>query len=160
MSKLCRKKVHILVNGATKCAECKRLRKQRWKDRYPEKVKAWREKNKDKDKIWSKSWGLKNPETCKIKDKIWKEANRDKVRSASAKNRAKRISRVPKWLTPEHKKEIAQIYKKAKDMEKETGIGYHVDHIVPLIGKNVCGLHVPWNLQILEASENYRKSNK
>ena len=67
---------------------------------------------------------------------------------------------TPVWLTAEQRKQIRNIYKEAQLLAKETGQKYAVDHIVPLMGKEVCGLHVPWNLQILTFEENLRKSNK
>lgn len=66
---------------------------------------------------------------------------------------------TPKWLTEEHKQQIADTYEHMRDCRTVTGEDYHVDHIVPLRGDNICGLHVPWNLQVLPAYVNISKSN-
>jgi len=68
--------------------------------------------------------------------------------------------RTPYWLTPEHRREMELVYEHARDCKLITGEEYHVDHIVPLRGKNVCGLHVPWNLQVLPSDVNDSKGNK
>lgn len=68
--------------------------------------------------------------------------------------------RTPKWLSKEQIKEIASFYVMAKELEKVFTWKQCVDHIVPLQGKTVSGLHVPWNLQILSASMNIEKGNK
>jgi 5-methylcytosine-specific restriction endonuclease McrA len=57
-------------------------------------------------------------------------------------------------------KSILKIYKSCQVMCEVTGQKYEVDHIVPLMGKNVCGLHVPWNLQIIPQDINRKKTNK
>lgn len=74
-------------------------------------------------------------------------------RASTAKRRAIKLRATPKWLTSIEKEEIKKIYKNCPE-------GYEVDHIIPLKGKNVCGLHVPWNLQYLTVSENRSKNNK
>jgi hypothetical protein len=73
---------------------------------------------------------------------------------------ATKSNATPEWLTAEQKAEIIQIYNLAKDCQLVTGEPYHVDHIIPIRGKNVCGLHVPWNLQVLPADINVAKSNR
>ena len=65
---------------------------------------------------------------------------------------------TPLWLTKSHMEYIERIYKAARDLRWEDEM--HVDHIIPLNGKDVCGLHVPWNLQLLTKEENLRKGNK
>lgn len=77
--------------------------------------------------------------------------------AAEARRRARRRNAMPQWAD---RQAISQIYKDAKKRIKETGEQWHVDHIVPLAGKNVCGLHVHWNLQVIPARENMSKSNK
>lgn len=81
------------------------------------------------------------------------------VARESAKRAARKLA-APSWLTDRHLGEIDSVYAEAARLSEETGIAHQVDHIVPIKGKNVCGLHVPWNLQILTQSENAKKGNR
>lgn len=83
-----------------------------------------------------------------------------KLRANWAKYNATKIQATPPWLTKNHLEEIESFYILAKELQWLSNEKLDVDHIVPLNGDNVCGLHVPWNLQILGASLNRRKSNK
>jgi hypothetical protein len=77
----------------------------------------------------------------------------------NSKRRARNREATPSWLTSAHKAHIKRTYKLASFIGEVTGVAYHVDHIVPLNGKNICGLNVPWNLQVLRADINLSKSN-
>jgi len=74
--------------------------------------------------------------------------------------RARKIQRTPPWLSKEHHDSMLEMYELSRKITKDTGVKHDVDHIIPLNGKNVSGLHVPWNLQIIPAHENRKKSNK
>lgn len=86
--------------------------------------------------------------------------NPDKRAARTRKRQAAKLQRTPPWLTEDQLCEMADLYLIAKMFQMYTGETYHVDHIVPLQGDNVSGLHVPWNLQILHYKENLQKSNK
>lgn len=75
----------------------------------------------------------------------------------TAKRRARRINATPPWVDEVH---IHRIYRWAKLAQVVTGVAHHVDHIVPLQGRAVCGLHVADNLQIVPWWENLEKSAK
>jgi hypothetical protein len=75
--------------------------------------------------------------------------------------RNKQVARAkPAWLTEEHEFMLGEIYELRDLRSKLTGVVHHVDHIVPLRGQNCCGLHVPWNLQVIPALDNLSKSNR
>lgn len=77
-----------------------------------------------------------------------------KIRYLSQMERA-----TPKWLTDEDWKAMDALYAEARAKSRETGIRHEVDHVIPLYGKTVSGLHVPSNLQILTQAQNVAKSN-
>ena len=88
---------------------------------------------------------------------------KSKHRSIQAARRALKLKATPPWLTKELRNKIQEFYDQATKLTKETGIQHEVDHVVPLQGKNVSGLHVPWNLQVLPAfgpNGNRFKGNK
>jgi len=85
--------------------------------------------------------------------KQYYQENREVSRANKAKRRARERNATPDWLTPLDYLIIRHIYETCPE-------GCHVDHIVPLKGKKVSGLHVPWNLQHLPAEENISKGNR
>lgn len=139
-----------------------------YKDKYKEQLakksseyyKKERESNPEKNKIKCKSLYNKFKEKRLSALKIYRKQNRYKLNAIGSRHRAQKLERTPNWLTKEHLEQIKLFFKKAKELQRGDGIPRHVDHIVPLKGKNVSGLHVPWNLQILTQHENVTKNNK
>lgn len=122
--------------------------------------KKYYDANLEKERASRLAYSKRNKEGRKEYAKKYDSENQDRKTAREALRRATKLKATPKWLSEEQKEEINEIYKKAKELELKTNIKHHVDHIVPLQGKNVTGLHVPWNLQVLTAEENLSKSNK
>jgi len=135
-------------------------KKKAWREANKDKIKAWYEANKEVCNAKKKAWKEVNKEREKANQKAYQKANQDKCNAHSAKRRSKKLNATPTWLTKEHFNEIGEFYKESQQLTKETGIPYQVDHIVPLQGETVSGLHVPWNLRVVTAEENIKKSNK
>jgi len=94
------------------------------------------------------------------RDAAYCRANPHLFAAKTRQRKASKLQRTPKWLSPEQLKQIKMFYAEAAELTKLLGEWYEVDHIVPLQGKTVSGLHVPWNLQILSKSENSAKGNR
>lgn len=92
----------------------------------------------------------------------WRKANPAKENARKRRYDALKKQRMPLWLTYIDKKEIANWYQLAQELQwlSDPTDQLTVDHIIPLKGKNVSGLHVPWNLQILPRSVNSSKGNR
>lgn len=103
---------------------------------------------------------INNKEKVKEYDQNRLLKNRKYFNAKSAKRRAELLKRTPKWLTSAQFKIIEGFYKLALSLREATGINHDVDHIIPLQGKLVSGLHVPWNLQVITSTENSRKGNR
>ena len=122
--------------------------------------KEYYSRNKDIVLEYQNNYYHSNRSSIQEKTKVYSKSNPAKICSKAAKRRAYKLSATPSWLTDEHKASIDSVYWLAKDLKAISGEEYHVDHIIPLKGNDVCGLHVPWNLQVLSAADNLKKSNR
>ncbi len=114
---------------------------------------------KNKELVKAKASARPNEEKKLHKNKYKKE-NPEIYRVLGNVRRRRHREATPSWLTPEQKQDIKQLYIEAQKITKLTGIRYEVDHIIPLINDSVCGLHVPWNLQVIPKTDNLKKANK
>jgi 5-methylcytosine-specific restriction endonuclease McrA len=112
--------------------------------------KLYRLNNIELIKEISRKYYLKNKEHYKKYGKEYYLKNSHFAKARFAKRKAAKLRATPKFADLN---KIREIYKNCPN-------GYHVDHIIPLQGKNVCGLHVEWNLQYLTPSANLSKSNR
>ena len=119
-------------------------------------AKKWRAENRERHLQMMRNWYAENKDVKNYKDRLWKALNPDKDAASWAKRRAARRQAVPKWANNER---IAEFYKAADFLGMVTGEWYHVDHIVPLTHKLVCGLHWEGNLQVITAVDNLKKFN-
>lgn len=154
------------------CKDCHKIWNKNYrinnKEKAKESTKKWISRNRERINKTSKEWASRNTEKVynsyrkiyerdrkKVLDNVRKyvKENPGKVNAASRLRRERQRNSVPKWLTQEQRKEIELIYINCPE-------GMQVDHIIPIAGKEVCGLHVPWNLQYLTKEENCKKGNK
>ena len=126
------------------------------------KRKASYKESKEREKAVNKRWAEENPEAVKEKKERYRRSTKGKsyYNERNAKRRASKLQATPSWLSEKDQKQIKRIYTVCTNVTERTGKPHHVDHIVPLQGENVCGLHVPWNLAIIPALMNLSKSNK
>lgn len=135
------------------CKKCDNDRKSNWNKKNPEKAKE-HSKKADSNKY------LANKDLINARNKQWKVLNPQKILSMDAKRRASKLQRTPKWLTETDVWMIEEIYELSVLRSKISGFTWHVDHIIPLQGKYVSGLHVPNNLRVVPGSENLAKGNQ
>lgn len=103
------------------------------------------------------AWQKANPEKANAKAKRYRSAHPDRVNAKTARRRASKASATPAWATAFL---IDEAYGLARLRTRLSGLSWHVDHIVPLRSKFVCGLHVESNLRVIPAISNARKSNR
>lgn len=152
------------------CLACSREKRARYYKENPEKFRELRRQkyaaNPEPEKIIAKKrsaeWRKLNPnhkgvKLAKIK---WKLTNIGKVRAHTVKRRAAKMQRTPNWLTNNDVWMLEEAYELAALRTKLFGFSWHVDHVIPLQGKTVSGLHVPTNIQVIPWIDNVSKTNK
>lgn len=142
---------------ANKCRTCSAISSSSWREDNPGAFAEWYETNKGSRATYWAKWYENNKEHRAETYAAWARANPHIVRAVAARRVAAKLQATPRWASQEA---IRAIYQEAIKLTRATGIPHEVDHIYPLQGKTVCGLHCETNLQILTEAENIRKHNR
>ncbi len=141
----------------TWCVACEKNRIDEWrrlnKEKHNARGKAWYKANPEIRKSVSKKWADNNHEAVLEAKKNWRKNNLEKSRAYVNARRSALRAATPKCLDEFDHLWIQELYHLAQIRNLT------VDHAIPLNHKLVCGLHVPWNLRLMDAHSNYSKSN-
>ena len=153
-----------IVKAGKRCASCVGVYMTEYRTanrvRIAELKKAWKVKNKEHVELKDRAYAQLYPQRRTVARNKWSEANPGKDTASKKLNLVARKKRVPTWLTDDDHWMIEQAYELAALRTKVFGFSWHVDHIVPLNGRKVSGLHTPYNLQIIPWRDNLRKGNR
>ena len=116
--------------------------------------------NSEFRKKYMSKYASENREKIRKIASDWQKNNKGKVNANTALRHTAKMQRTPVWLSKHDKLHIKCLYQVAAMRTRESGHAWHVDHIIPLQGENVCGLHVPNNLQVIPAYDNVSKGNR
>jgi len=153
ISEFYKQKVNSKDGYQSHCKVCDNARKAAWKRKNPELAKKYMQTS-DKNR-WAKY-----PEKLATSRKDYKLRNPAKIAAIDAKRRASVLRRTPKWLSKSELLRIECLYSLASMLNRHGVESWHVDHIIPLQGKNVSGLHVYSNLRVVPSSVNLAKGNR
>jgi len=146
------------------CKKCNAEASKAWRtnnqNNYVEGYKKYTAKNKNNINNSAVIWRASNKEKVSANNKKWNAMNKSARCKHSTEFKHKKTNRVPPWAGDELDVLVKEeAYKKARSMTNSTGVQHEVDHIVPLRGDTVSGLHVWNNLQVITKSENAMKKN-
>jgi hypothetical protein len=143
------------------CSECSVENSRAYRvvngDKHRAASRKWHCANRIKSIAKTNEWRLANMDKARTHRREWKKNNRAYCAFDGRRAQAAKLNRTPVWANHDW---IRHAYEVAADMTAKMGEPFHVDHIIPLQGKTVSGLHVYENLQVLPGVENLRKSNK
>lgn len=145
------------VNDKTEVAAASKRSYEANKERHGLLSRAHYWANKAHRSMMMAKWYRENKQLVAENVAAYRAAHPGFDAAKAAKRRAQELRATPSWADLGA---IKVIYAESARLSRETGVLHHVDHIVPLQGRFVCGLHVEGNLQILTATENISKSNK
>lgn len=125
---------------------------------YSRRARQWYAENKDHASKRNAEWARRNRDKLRAWSKRKYREDPAKAVAKLAQRKARKMRAQPPWLSAIQKAQILEMYDLAKAKSMQTGVTHDVDHIFPLINGKFCGLHVPWNLQVITNVLNRKKS--
>lgn len=140
------------------CKECRKKVNTEWRNTNSNYMSEYYNRNSEELLQKSKEWYSANKEYGKYIRRKYSKENRNIKNTLEAKRRSNKLIRTPKWASLEKIKSYYNVCAFFNEVNGYTK--YHVDHIIPLQGKLVSGLHVENNLQVILAEDNIKKGNR